>query len=173
MARPGPFLTRLFKVPNVLYDRNLGWLLTRRVLRLTHVGRRSGREYHTVLEVVRDDRTTGELTVVAGFGPSTDWYRNVRAQPAREVEIGRQRFRPVQRELGEDEAYAVLAGYERRNRLIRPLVRKGLSWLAGWPYDFSPEARRRLVRQLPMLAFRPADQPATERAAYREATSDS
>jgi deazaflavin-dependent oxidoreductase (nitroreductase family) len=154
VARVSPFLRWAFRVPNVLYDHHLGWLLGRRLLRLTHVGRSSGREYHTVLEVVGADRQTGEVFVVAGFGPATDWYRNLRVHPAVRVETGRRSFRPVHRELGEDEAFAVIAAYERRNRAVRPLVRKGLSWLVGWRYDGSDQARRRLVGQLPVVAFR-------------------
>lgn len=156
-AQVNRFLRWLFRLPNGLYDHNLGWLLGRRLMRLTHVGRRSGREYHTVLEIVRADPTSGEVTVVAGFGPSTDWYRNLNAHPAVQVETGRRRFRPVHRELSEDESFAVLADYEHRNRAIRPLVHKGLSWLAGWKYDGSDEARRKLVTQLPIITFRPTD----------------
>ncbi|GAB3408272.1 PNPOx family protein [Flindersiella endophytica] len=156
MARLNPFLRWAFRLPNVLYDHHLGWLLGRRLLRLTHVGRRSGREYHTVLEVVRADEQTGEVSVVAGFGPATDWYRNLRAHPAVRVETGRRGFRPAHRELGEDEAFAVIAEYEHRNRAIRPVVNKGLSWLAGWPYDGTDQARRKLVAQLPVVTFRPS-----------------
>jgi hypothetical protein len=89
------------------------------------------------------------------FGPSADWFRNVQAAPALEVAIGRRRFRPQHRILDETEAAGVLAGYEQRNRLIAPIVRLALSWLAGWPYDGSDAARARLVRQLPMVGFRP------------------
>lgn len=73
-----------------------------------------------------------------------------------EIAIGRRRFRSQHRILEETEAAGVLAGYERRNRLIAPIVRLALGWLAGWPYDGSEAARARLVRQLPMVAFRPS-----------------
>jgi hypothetical protein len=72
---------------------------------------------------------------MSGFGPSADWFRNLQAAPAVEVAIGRRRFRPQHRIVDETDAAGVLAGYERRNRLIAPIVRLGLGWLAGWPYD--------------------------------------
>jgi hypothetical protein len=50
-----------------------------------------------------------------------------------------------------------MAGYEQRNRLAAPLVRMVLSRLVGWRYDGSDAARHRLVRELPLVAFRPAD----------------
>jgi deazaflavin-dependent oxidoreductase (nitroreductase family) len=154
-GRPGPVLRRLLRAPGRRYDWHAGWLLGRRFLRLTHRGRRSGRRYRTVLEVVGTDRAPGEVVVLAGLGRSADWYRNVLAGQAVEVAIGRRRFRPRHRVLGPEEAVAVLAGYERRNRWVAPLVRLVLSRLVGWRYDGGDDARRRLAGQLPLVAFRP------------------
>ena len=39
---------------------------------------------------------------------------------------------------------------------MAPIVRRVLSRLLGWRYDGSEDARRRLVCQLPLVAFRPA-----------------
>jgi len=94
--------------------------------------------------------------VIAGLGRSADWYRNVQARPATEVAIGRHRFRPLHRALDENEAAVVVADYERRNRWLTPLIRQVLSWLVGWHYDGSNEARQQLVYELPLVAFRPA-----------------
>lgn len=153
--QPGRWLATLFRAPVKLYDWHLGWVLGHRFLRLTHQGRRSGRHYRTVLEVVRHDRTTGELVVMSGFGPTADWYRNILAQPALQVEVGRERFVPTQRILSDQEAEAAMATYERRNRIAAPIVRRTLSRLVGERYDGSPAARRRLVQRLPMVAFAP------------------
>ena len=155
-TRISPILRRLLRAPTYLYDLDLGWILGQRFLRLTHTGRRSGRRYQTMLEVVGGDRARGELIVVAGLGRSAQWYRNVCAGNAREIAIDRRRFRPRYRELTPDEASAVLAEYERRNRWVAPVVRGVLSRLVGWSYDGSPAARMRLVRELPMVGFRPA-----------------
>ena len=154
--RLGPVARRMARLPGRLYDWRLGWLLGHRFLRLTHVGRRSGRRYRTVLEVV-GPAGPGEVVVVAGFGRSADWFRNISALPPIEVAIGRQRFRPVARVLPAEEAAAVLADYERRNRLAGPVVRRVLGWLVGWEYDGSAAARARLVQELPFVAFRRAE----------------
>jgi deazaflavin-dependent oxidoreductase (nitroreductase family) len=152
---------RLLHLPALLYRWNVGWLLGRRFLLLTHVGRRSGHRYQTVLEVIGIDPASGEVVVIAALGSSADWYRNVQAHPATEVAIGRHRFRSVHRVLDEREATAVLADYERRNRWVTPVIRRVLSALVGWGYDGSDDARRRLVRDLPLVAFRPAGGPGT------------
>jgi hypothetical protein len=38
---------------------------------------------------------------------------------------------------------------------VAPVVRRVLSWLVGWSYDGGDDARRRLVRELPLVEFRP------------------
>jgi deazaflavin-dependent oxidoreductase (nitroreductase family) len=150
---------RLLRAPSHLYDWGLGPLLGPRFLRLTHVGRRTGRTHRTVLEVVGRDRATGSVVVIAGLGPGADWYRNLVAGSTAAVETGGRRFRAVPRVLDEDEAAAVLAEYEGHNRWARPVVRWLLGRLTGRPYDGSPAARRQLVARLPLVALRP-DAPA-------------
>jgi deazaflavin-dependent oxidoreductase (nitroreductase family) len=98
----------LFRAPARLYERDLGWLLGDRFLCLTHVGRKSGRRYRTVLEVIGTDKASGEVMVIAGMGPSADWYRNIQASPAVEVVVGRRRFTPAHRTLDETEAAALM-----------------------------------------------------------------
>ena len=151
-----PWLIRALRAPAVLYDWHLGWLLGRRFLRLTHRGRRSGRRYRMMLEVLGTNRGRGELFVMVGLGRRAQWYRNVVAGGAVELAIGGERFRPDYRELAPVEAAAVLEDYERRNRLLAPIVRAVLSRLIGWRYDGSKQARERLVTERPILAFRPA-----------------
>jgi deazaflavin-dependent oxidoreductase (nitroreductase family) len=81
---PG-WVIRLLAAPTYVYDWNAGWLLGRRFVRLTHRGRRSGRVYRTMLEVVGEDRATGEVFVIAGLGRSAQWYQNVRTDHAMEI----------------------------------------------------------------------------------------
>ena len=128
-------------------------MLGHRFLLLEHRGRRTGRLYRTVLEVVEFDRVRGEAVVMSGRGRRAGWYRNVTAGGAVAIEIGGRRFAPELRLLDADEAAAVLAVYERRNRFIAPLVRRVLSRLAGFEYYGSPEARLRLVQELPLVGF--------------------
>lgn len=152
--RPGRILRHVLRAPAHLYDLHAGWLLDGRFLRLTHLGRRSGRRYRTMLEVI-GTAAGGEVIVMAGLGASADWFRNIQARPAVEVAIGRRRFRPLHRVLGEDEAVAVLAAYERRERRFTWLERPVISWLVGWSYDGTNADERRLVRERPLVGFRP------------------
>lgn len=150
-------LRRLFRVPVYLYRWNCGWLLGHRFLLLIHIGRRTGLRRHTVLEVMEYRKAGSEAVVMSAFGRNADWLRNIEAMPGAEVVIGSQQFVAAHRFLDEEEATRVITGYERRNWFIAPIIRAVLSRLLGWPYDGLETARRRLVAQLPLVAFRPAD----------------
>ena len=65
-------------MPNHLCAAGLGRVFGHRLLCLSHVGRRSGRIHHTVLEVARYDKAAGEATVVAAYGPSAPRVQNWR-----------------------------------------------------------------------------------------------
>lgn len=98
-SRPARVLRLLFRLPIYLYRLNLGWLVGHRGLLLVHRGRKSGRVYQTVLEVIFYDPETRESVVLSGWGEKADWYRNIKASPALEVQTGRQRYVPSQRFL--------------------------------------------------------------------------
>ncbi len=61
-----------------LWRLGLGWLIGRRLLLLTTVGRRSG-EPHRV--VVGFQFRAGTFYVISAAGSGTDWYRNLMARP--------------------------------------------------------------------------------------------
>ncbi len=111
--RPPGRLTRVaLRAPTLLYRARLGLLLGDRFLCIVHRGRVSGRVRRTVVEVVGFDREAEEALVVAGWGPGTQWYRNLEAAPAIEVDVGRRRWRePEQRFLDEAERVVALRRY--------------------------------------------------------------
>ena len=154
-------LTRwFFRAPASLYSIGAGRLLGHRFLCLTHRGRKTGRAHRCVLEVLAWRADTREAIVISGFGRRSNWYRNVLAGGAQEVAIGRIRFTPQTRVLEAEEAGRVLADYERRNRIVAPLIRRLLAKLTGVPYDGSDDARRSVVRRLPLVGFRAREHPA-------------
>lgn len=144
----------LFRAPVYLYRWHLGWMLGHRLLLLTHVGRRTGLRRQTVLEVVEYRKQGPEAVVVNGFGRDSDWVRNIEATHREEVTVGGLHFAASHRFLDEEEAARVMRDYEHRNRFIAPILRWGFSWVLGWPYRGNESDRRRMVRQLPLIAFR-------------------
>jgi deazaflavin-dependent oxidoreductase (nitroreductase family) len=151
---PTGILRHVFHIPAYLYRWKCGWLLGYRFLLLTHRGRRTSRRYQTVLEIREYRDRDAEAVVISGFGPNADWLRNIQATPGLVVVIGSRRFVATYRVLGEGEAVNVVRGYEQRNRFMAPILRSVLSRLLGWRYHGSEPDRRRLVAQLPLIAFR-------------------
>lgn len=100
----GRLSARIFRVrwvvraPILLFRAGLGFLLTSRLCWLEHRGRTSGEIRSVVLEVV--DRPAPDVVVLAsGFGASSQWYRNLRADPRARVSVGRRYRVPARAEL--------------------------------------------------------------------------
>lgn len=149
-AKPHGLLRYAFRLPIQLYRLRLGWLLGHRFLLLTHRGRRSGRVYHTALEVIHYDPMTRESIVIAGYGAHADWYRNIQQSQALEIQTGRMRYVPAQRFVAPEEAYSVITNYVHRYGWLARLFLRLL-----YNDDGSEASRRELVHLLPMVAFRP------------------
>jgi deazaflavin-dependent oxidoreductase (nitroreductase family) len=154
-GRLNPLARRLFRAPTWLYRWRCGWLLGHRFLLLIHTGRRSGLRHRTVLEVMAYRPDGPEMIVMSGFGPRADWLRNIQANPNPEVMVGSLSFSAAYRVLDIEEAIAVIASYERRNRFAAPVIRLVLGRLLGSPYHGSEADHRQAATNLPLIAFRP------------------
>lgn len=150
--KPGRLALALMRGPRPLYHHGLGRLLGHTFLLITHQGRRSGRRRETVAMALVYDRATREAVVCSAWGPDTEWMKNLRAHPALEIQIGRERYVPEQRFLSEDEAVAVGLDFRRRH----PARLRLLSTILGWGDVGSEPAVRELVRSRPFVSFRPA-----------------
>ncbi|HEY2621780.1 MAG TPA: nitroreductase family deazaflavin-dependent oxidoreductase [Acetobacteraceae bacterium] len=144
----------LFRVPVLFYRCRCGWLIGHRFLLLIQVGRRTGLRRRTVLEIIEYRKEGPEAVVMNAYGANSNWLRNIRATPNVEVVIGSKRLTVTYRFVDQWEAVGVLTRYQRRNRIIAPIMRSVLSHFLGWDYDGSEEHVRRLVAQLPLIAFR-------------------
>ena len=148
---PGRLALALFRLPLMAYQHDAGRALGRTFVAFTHVGRRSGRRHQAVAMVLRYDAATGEVIVCAAWGPQTDWYRNLCAHPAVEVQLGGRTFVPRQRFVTEQEAFDVAVGFRRDH----PHRLRLLGRVLGWP-DLRDDARvREFVCDHPFVAFRP------------------
>lgn len=139
-------------VLQILWRIRLGWATGHALLVLTHVGRRTGKRYRTVLYVQRYDDRTREAAVISVWGNS-QWFRNISAAPAAQVEIGRQRYEPRQRFLNAAE----IVELERRFRARHRIVAWAQAKLMGWPWPATEEQLRNLCDGLRAVAFTPAD----------------
>jgi len=113
--RPGPVMRFFFAVPAWLWTHGFARLLGRSFLLLEHRGRRTGRRYRTVLEVVARDEQSGEVFAASGFGRASNWFRNLQADPHATIETAGRRTTVVAHTLDPQERARVLARYGREH----------------------------------------------------------
>ena len=143
-------LIPIFKLPVYLYRLHLGWLLGKRFMQITHVGRRSGRVRRTILAVLRFDDKTKEIYAVSAWKGS-DWYHNIQAKPALQVETGLMRYAPVQRTLSPEEITRTFMEYRKDHPIFSRLICR----IPGWKWDSTYEEFFELAGTLRGVAFRP------------------
>lgn len=136
-ATPSPTGWRrlLARAPIRLYRWHLGPLLGTRVLLLTHTGRTSGQPRQVVLEVTARDPSTGAYRLASGFGPTSQWYRNIQHTPQVTIQIGRHRTAATARPLTPEESGRAMADYAPRH----PKAARRLMAICGIETDGSPE----------------------------------
>jgi deazaflavin-dependent oxidoreductase (nitroreductase family) len=151
--QPGRLALLVFRTPLPLYRAGLGWLfLGRTFLVLTHVGRKTGKPHATAAMVLAEDGPSGEAVICSVWGPRADWIRNLHANPALRVQIGRESFVPHHRFLSGEEAFTVGVGFRRhhpwRVRMIGRVLGVDLR---------SDTEMREFISARPFVALRPAE----------------
>jgi deazaflavin-dependent oxidoreductase (nitroreductase family) len=143
-------LIPIFKTPLFLYRLRLGWLLGKRFMQITHIGRRSGQTYKTVLAVLKFDEKTGEIYAVSAWKGS-DWYYNIQAAAALQVETGFVHYAPAQRTLSAEEITAAFMEYRKQH----PLFSRMICRIPGWKWNSTYDEFLVLARTLHGVAFTP------------------
>lgn len=86
------------RAPIPMFKVGLGPLFGSRFLLLEHRGRRSGTSRYVILEVIdRPDAVT--YRVVSGLGRSSQWFRNIEADPEVRITVGSMRRRGAKAEV--------------------------------------------------------------------------
>lgn len=148
---PRGILRLLLRAPVWLYHFRLGWMLGDRLIMITHLGRKSGRLRHTVLEVVEYHSVSDTYFVASGWGTKADWYQNLSKTPQLLLDDGRRRYEAIAEQPAVETAAQALAGYARRS----PMAFRNLGRLMlGTALPADDQGCRRLAEVLPMLALR-------------------
>jgi deazaflavin-dependent oxidoreductase (nitroreductase family) len=140
---PSGALRVVLRAPVLLYRLGLGRVLGRRFLLLEHVGRKTGSLRRTVLEVVEHDVARDVYYVAVGFGPRSDWYRNLVKTPECLIIVGSSRSARRARTVSPAEGADLMAGYAGHH----PKAARALMRLMGFEVDGS-EADYRQVAAL-------------------------
>ena len=143
----------LFRAPIWLYKYNLGWLMSGRMLKITHTGRKSEEPRHVVLEVVKHDPSIDTYYIAAAWGEKSDWVKNIQANPNVHVQVGRRNLDMIAEPLTPDQSEAVILDYSQKHAATM----MNLARFMGYKLDGSEEDFRELGRMLMMFALIPVD----------------
>jgi deazaflavin-dependent oxidoreductase (nitroreductase family) len=150
-------LAWFFRLPVVLYRLGLADQLGRSTLLLTTRGRKTGRPRTTPLNYVAE----GDVTyVLSGMGPSSDWLRNLQADPQVQVQVGRRRFAArAERIVDPGEQRRVLGLWAAQSlRTAPPPAVQGFLRRLGFDYTASVRRHQEEVPPPPLVALRPIPQ---------------
>jgi deazaflavin-dependent oxidoreductase (nitroreductase family) len=152
--RQSELLRWIFRLPVGLYRIGLADQLGRSTLLLTTRGRKTGRRRTAALNYL----TEGDVTyVLSGMGPSSDWLRNLQADPDVRVQIGRRCFDARADVLVDSVEHRRVLGLWAEQSLRTappPVVRRFLRRL-GFDYDASVRRHQEEDPPPPIVALRP------------------
>lgn len=78
---PKGLLRLLMRAPILLYEAGLGFVLGSRFLKLTHVGRKSGRPKRVVVGVIKGLPDQSTYYIGSGWGEKVNWLLNIQKTP--------------------------------------------------------------------------------------------
>ncbi|MGW8143116.1 MAG: nitroreductase family deazaflavin-dependent oxidoreductase [Anaerolineales bacterium] len=143
----------LFRAPIWLYRHNLGWLMSGRLLELTHTGRISGQPRYVVLEVVMHDPATDTYYIAAAWGDKSDWVKNIQVNPKVHIKVGRRNLDRIAEQLTPEQGEEVILDYSHKHKSAMMSIGRFM----GYKLDGSEGDFRELGRLLMMFALKPVD----------------
>lgn len=114
-----------------------------------HTGRRSGQPRTTGLQQIYHDADSGRYFVAAAYGPTSDWWRNVVANPHVTIEVDGGTVDAVAEAVGSQEAVSVMEAAIEENPRLRDQAFKH----AGVEVS-DPEGIPRVLTVNPLMSFR-------------------
>ena len=126
-------------------------MLGKRMVHLTHTGRKSGLAREVVLEVVRYWEPSNTYVVASAWGEKADWYQNVRAAPEVWIKVGRLSSTAIAAPLSTEDAERALLEYAADH----PTALRYLSSFMGFKTPENEDDVRQIGRQLPMVGLKP------------------
>lgn len=89
--------------------------------------------------------------MASGFGPRSQWYRNLRATPEATIQLGARTIAVHARPLDPEEAATAMVGYAHAH----PRTARRLARFMGFEVDGSEDDYRAAGREIPMVRLEP------------------
>jgi deazaflavin-dependent oxidoreductase (nitroreductase family) len=151
--RPGGLLKFFFKAPLFMHKIGLGgWekLLGAEWMFITTIGRKTGKRRETLVDVMDYDTSTDTYYIEAAYGSRADWYRNIKANPVFEAQVGRRKFEAKADELNQEDTGETLVRFFRR----KPAYTRSVMAMVGMKFKDEDELRE-IGKNLTLLAVKP------------------
>jgi deazaflavin-dependent oxidoreductase (nitroreductase family) len=151
--RPSKFMKFFFKVPVWMYKIGFGgfekmigaqWML------ITHIGRKSGKRYDSMVDVMDYDKVTDTYYIEAAYGARADWYKNIQNSLVFEARVGRRKFKARAGVLTTEGAGEMLVQFYRS----KPAYTRSVMAMVGLKFNSEDELRE-LGKNLTLLAVKP------------------
>lgn len=153
--RPGKFLKFFFKVPVWMYKIGFGGferLVGAQWMLITHIGRKSGKRYDSMVDVMDYDKATDTYYIEAAYGTRADWYRNIQASPNFEARVGRRKFEARAKALSTEGSADMLVKFYRE----KPVYTRSVMAMVGMKFN-GEEDLRAMASKLLLFAVHPED----------------
>jgi len=119
---------------------------------LKTVGRGSGKPHKVVVDILEHDKIEDVYYINAAFGSRSDWYLNIKTNPAVHAQVGGRRFAAQATILPSEEAGNILMRFVHRHpRYVRVMMH-----VIGVETGFSEHEIHCLALQMPVMAVKPA-----------------
>lgn len=151
--RPGKFLKFFFKVPVWMYKIGFGGferLIGAQWMLITHIGRKSGKQFDSMVDVMDYDKVTDTYYIEAAYGTRADWVRNIQTSPNFAVRVGRRKFLARATPLSNENTADMLVKFYRE----KPAYTRSVMAMVGMKFN-GEEDLRALAPKLMLLAVKP------------------
>lgn len=151
--RPNSFLKFFFKIPLLMHKIGFGgWekLIGAEWMLLSTTGRKTGRRRDSMVDVMDYDSASDTYYIEAAYGARADWYRNIKAHPIFDAQVGRRKFKAQAQELNEADTGEMLVRFYRR----KPAYTRSVMAMVGMKFKDEDELRE-LGKNLTLLAVKP------------------
>jgi deazaflavin-dependent oxidoreductase (nitroreductase family) len=149
-SRPRPptgWRRTVARIPVHLYRAGFGSVFGDRMMLLTHACRATGQPRRVVLEVVAHSTEPRSWTVASGYGPSAQWYRNLRQEPRALVQVGNRYHAVSAYFFSPEEGAEIMARYAP----FHPRSARAVCRCSSLPVDGSTEGFREAGRSIPFV----------------------
>jgi len=140
MKLPTGWQRRLFRLPIYLYQWHLGWLMPKRFLCLTQMGRKSGLPRYAVVEVADYDQATNTYYIVSGYGERSNWYQNLLHTPKATIQVRHRQYNVLAHPLPSTESGQKMVEYAQ----TYPKTAQQLMNFLGYKTDGTAESYRQI-----------------------------